>query len=474
MREALQTEPPSAGLTLPPVAAPIEGDTDEPPSVPEEPPSLATASVSERVTNDDGLPLADSASATVQPLRTPAGPAVPRKRTAPTDSLVPRRRKARRLALVCNVKPSNFAGQAHPTTEGPDDEFEEFDSPATIHALAQLLTSEGYAVSILEADRSLPRRLTVGNFDLVFNIAEGKGGRCREALVPALCEMLGIAYTGSDPLTLAATLDKAVAKRLIAGEVATPRWRAVRRMSDLEGFDLTFPVFAKPNDEGSSKGIRSDSRCEDFAALQAVCARLLDTYGRPVLVEEFVRGHEVTVGVVGNQDPEVVGIMHVVPTTLNTAEDFVYSLEVKRDWEHQVRYAIPPELPDDVCRRIEVAALKCFRLLDCRDVARIDFRVGPDGEPHFIEANPLPGLSPTSGDLVLTAKAMGWTWERLITRIVREAEFRQGVLQPKLVPSRQAGTVTRLDRRKPARTPSDEVRLPLLDRMLADTTLAQR
>jgi D-alanine-D-alanine ligase len=453
MREALQTEPPSAGLTLPPVAAPIEGDADEPPSVAEEPPSSA-GPVNERTgVNED-------AGATVQALHTSSLPTPHRKRNDQPDSLVPRRRKARRLALVCNVKPSAFAARVQDVQHGPDDEFEEFDSPATIHALAQLLTTEGYAVSILEADRTLPRRLTIGNFDLVFNIAEGKGGRCREALVPALCEMLGIAYTGSDPLTLAATLDKAVAKRLVVGDVATPRWRTVRRMSDLDGFDLQFPVFAKPNDEGSSKGIRNDSRCEDLGALQGVCARLLDTYGRPVLVEEFVRGHEVTVGVVGNQDPEVVGIMHVVPTQLKSAEDFVYSLEVKRDWEHQVRYAIPPELPDDVCRRIEAAALKCFRLLDCRDVARIDFRVGPDGEPWFIEANPLPGLSPTSGDLVLTAKAMGWTWERLITRIVREAEFRQGVLQPKLVP--------RLDRRKVARP------LPLLERMLDDTSSASR
>ena len=87
-----------------------------------------------------------------------------------------------------------------------------------------------------------------------------------------------------------------------------------------------------------------------------------------------------------------------------------------------------------MCQRIEAAALAAFRLLDCRDVARIDFRVGPDGEPYFIEANPLPGLSPATGDIVIMARAMGWTWEALITRILREAEFRQGVLRPMLVP----------------------------------------
>ncbi len=344
----------------------------------------------------------------------------------------PQRRGRRRLALVCNVKPGVAVAPAHPAAEIPLDENEEFDSPETIAALAHLFSQEGYSVTVLEADRTLPRRLATGNFDLVFNIAEGRGGRCREALVPALCELLGLHYTGSDPLTLAATLDKDVAKRLLLGQVKTPAWRVVRTLADLRDFDLPYPVIAKPNDEGSSKGIHDDCKCADFTSLESLCRRLLDDYGRPVLVEAFIRGPEVTVGVVGNARPEVVGLMHVVPTQ-GEPGDFIYSLQAKRDFAARVRYAIPPELPHDVCQRLEAAALAVFRLLDCRDVARIDFRVGPDGEPYFIEANPLPGLSPTTGDIVLTAKAMGWTWEALITRILREAEFRQGVLRPILV-----------------------------------------
>ncbi len=382
---------------------------------------IATLSPMERA--QAGHP--DASAVDAEPEEPPSGRHPGRARTRV-------RRARRRLALVCNVKPTAQPTAQPGAQDAPTDENEEFDSPETISALAQLFTQEGYSVTVLEADRSLPRRLIAGNFDLAFNIAEGRGGRCREALVPALCEMLGLHYTGSDPLTLAATLDKDVAKRLLLGNVKTPAWRVVRTLTDLADFDLPFPVIAKPNDEGSSKGIHDDCKCNDFNALEALCRRLLDDYGRPVLVEAFVRGPEVTVGVVGNAHPEVVGLMHVVPTQ-GEPGDFIYSLQAKRDFARRVRYAIPPELPPDICQRLEAAALAAFRLLDCRDVARIDFRVGPDGEPWFIEANPLPGLSPTTGDLVIMAKAMGWSWEALITRILREAEFRQGVLRPMLV-----------------------------------------
>ena len=471
MNEATRTEPPSLvpAASLPAVAV-LADDPEEPPSSGplKSVPTLALNPAAALALNPAAAlnqnPVATLTLGAVPPLNAAASsrtarksslrsrqadwtrpngtvqafdPAALKKRSTSSTGPATGRPKARRLALVCNMKPVEVEG----APQGPEDEFEEFDSPATIQALVALLSGEGYVVSVLEADRTLAKRLSGGNFDLVFNIAEGKGGRCREALVPALCELLGIAYTGSDPLTLAATLDKAVAKRLVSPEVRTPRWLLVRSMADLPGncpnrqskFDMRFPLFAKPNDEGSSKGIRDDSRCENLASLEALCARLLDTYGRPVLVEEFVGGAEVTVGVVGNREPEVIGMMHVVPTE-GRVEDFVYSLEVKRDWQNRVRYAIPPELPPETCKRIEAAALTAFRMLDCRDVARIDFRLDQDGEPCFIEANPLPGLSPTSGDLVLMAKAMGWTWEGLISRIVREAEFRQGVLRPTLVP----------------------------------------
>ncbi len=443
MPELKPQEPPSAAWPATTSESPAEAD--EPPSH-AEPTTLARRPQHRHLElplGESGLQTGDFKSP--RPLATDSnGDNVARlpmarggKKAGPADSSAarPKRARARRMAFVCNMRPQIIP-------QGCDDEFEEYDSPATIAALAGLFAEEGYQVTILEADRNLPRRLAAGTFDLVFNMAEGKGGRCREAHVPALCEMLGLHYTGSDPLTLAATLDKAVAKRIVSGGrqgpnqgVATPRWVLVRKLEDLAAFDLQFPVFAKPNDEGSSKGITEASRCETLGVLEAMCAQLLDLYGRPVLVEEFIRGPEVTVGVIGNDCPEVIGMMHVLPRDGTPVADFVYSLGAKRYYENRVRYAIPPELPDDLCKRLEIAALTAYRLLECRDVARIDFRVDEHGVPHFIEANPLPGLSPLSGDIVIMAKAMGWTWDGLVQRIVREAEFRQGLLRPTLVPN---------------------------------------
>lgn len=340
-----------------------------------------------------------------------------------------------RIGITYNLRPSDAAAAAIATTGGAaglalpgDDEHEEFDSPETIQAMATALTSLGHEVELLGYGEPLVRQLLDGpKPDLVWNIAEGQGGgRCREARVPALLEMLGIAYTGSDPLTLAATLDKDCAKRLVAAAgVATPQWvlfdgdwaAAEERLSR-----LVFPVFVKPAYEGSSKGILSTSIVEDLPRLRVVLEQLYDAYRQPALVEEFIDGDELTVGLVGNRCPDVLGIMRVLP---REAQDgpFVYSLEVKRDWRRRVRYECPARLAAVDTQAVERAALACWQALGCRDVTRVDFRLR-GGVPYFLEANPLPGLSPLSGDLVLLAGQVGISYTELIARILQAASER--------------------------------------------------
>src|SRR5213078_934841 len=145
----------------------------------------------------------------------------------------------------------------------PDDFQEEFDSPDTVEAIASVLGGLGHRVERLGDGRELLERLLADPPDFVFNIAEGQGvGRSREARVPAVLEMLGIPYSGSDPLTLAVTLDKDCAKRLVqSAGLAVPRGVLVhspksRVQSPIADPGLSFPLIVKPAWEGSSKGIR--------------------------------------------------------------------------------------------------------------------------------------------------------------------------------------------------------------------------
>ncbi|HZY86996.1 MAG TPA: D-alanine--D-alanine ligase [Gemmataceae bacterium] len=308
----------------------------------------------------------------------------------------------------------------------PDDFQEEFDSPATIESIAAVLRGLGHEVEKLGDGRPLLERLLVGPPEFIFNFAEGQGvGRSREARVPAVLEMLGIPYTGSDPLTLAVTLDKDCAKRLVAASgVRCPRGvvigpgdeplEAIRR----ENGAFVYPALLKPAWEGSSKGIRAKCLVDGPRELEESVGWLRRDHRQPILAEEYVQGDELTVGMIGNDPPHVLGVMRVLPR--QATERFVYSLEVKRDWQRQVRYECPAALPAECLRAVEGAALRAWHALGCRDVARVDFRLR-DGVPYFLEVNPLPGLNPESSDLVIMARLAGWDYERLVGSILTAA-----------------------------------------------------
>ncbi|MBV9121907.1 MAG: ATP-grasp domain-containing protein [Planctomycetes bacterium] len=312
-----------------------------------------------------------------------------------------------------------------PTQSGvPDDFQEEYDSPATIEAIAEVLRGLGHDVAKLGDGRQLLERLLADPPQMVFNIAEGQGiGRSREARVPAVLEMLGIPYTGSDPLTLAVTLDKDCAKRLVqTAGVAVPRGAVIHPGEDPREVvgcaDVPLPVIVKPAWEGSSKGIRGTSLVDSADQLARVVASLGRDHTQPVLVEEYIEGDELTVGVLGNDPPQVLGIMRVRPR--QPIERFIYSLEIKRDFERLVHYDCPASLAPEATEAVRQSALTAYRVLGCRDVARIDFRLRGK-VPYFLEVNPLPGLKPGSGDLVIMAEHCGWTYPRLISTILQAA-----------------------------------------------------
>ncbi len=328
------------------------------------------------------------------------------------------------IGLAYDLK-SDFA----PLPDGPDDALEEYDSPATIAAIERVLDSRGHAVHKLGGGRRFLTAVLETPPDLVFNLAEGRGSRAREAHVPAVCEMLGIPCTHSDPLTMALSLDKAMAKRVVASAgVATPRFAVVDSARDLDALALEYPLFGKPLFEGSSMGIRKNSKIETKESLRERVSTLLEHYREPVLVEEFCAGAEFTVAILGaGASARVAGTMEIVPKQVATA-DFVYSLEMKRaeNWRDLMNYVVPPRRPAAEVAAIEAVALGAYRALGCRDIARVDVRIGRDGEPKFLEANPLPGIAPGWSDLALLWQGIGRPYADLVGSILDEAIARLG------------------------------------------------
>ena len=313
-----------------------------------------------------------------------------------------------------------------PGLDGARDDEAEFDGPATLDAIRGALRGLGHDVVDLEADDALPAKLLKARPDLVFNIAEGRHGRGREAQVPALLDLLGIPYTGSDPATMALCLDKGWAKAVVEKAGVAVPWGAVLR--DERGSlpaKLPLPAIVKPLLEGSSKGIFGRSTATSRAQATKLARALVRRYGQPALVEAYVTGREVTVGVLGPTDaPEALPPMEVV--FLGDEPLPVYAFEHKQEAHPGVRYEAPAKLSKALTRRVQRAAELAYSALGCRDVARIDFRLTADGTPVFLECNPLPGLTPGWSDLVLSARAAALDYEALVGRIVGHARSRAG------------------------------------------------
>jgi D-alanine-D-alanine ligase len=260
-------------------------------------------------------------------------------------------------------------------------------------------------------------------WDLVFNIAEGIRGRARESQVPALLDVYGVPYTFSDPLVLAVCLDKSLAKRVVrdAG-VPTPEFVLVERPEDADAIALAAPLFVKPVGEGTSVGVTASSLVHDRAALPALCRALLGRYRQPVLVERYLPGREVTVGITGTgARARAIGALEV--ELFGPADDGVYSFSNKKLFEDRVRYRACDD-DDAVARRAQELALAAWRALGCRDGGRVDLRCDEHGEPAFIECNPLAGLNPEISDLAILARLRGTSYRELISAILASARER--------------------------------------------------
>jgi D-alanine-D-alanine ligase len=358
-----------------------------------------------------------------------------------------------RIGFAYNQKPESTVGpvsatisESRPDEEPPSssDVYAEWDSAETIAAVATALSAFGDVIP-LEATEEFPERLRAARPDIVFNIAEGLHGANREAHVPAICEFLDVPYSGSDPYTLSLCLHKARTKDVLTARgIPNASFFLIESEAELETLvreTRTFPLFLKPVQEGSSKGIteRNFVRTRDELVSQA--RFLLDTYAQPVIAETFLPGAEFTCGVLGNgSTAEVLPIVAINFSSLPAGAVPIYGYEAKWIWDTPSDpldiFECPARIDVRLQAAIEDVVLRAYRVLGCRDWSRIDVRLDAAGVPNIVEVNPLPGILPNPEDnscLPKAARAAGLSYDQLIQSALQHAAERYELpLQSKL------------------------------------------
>lgn len=326
-----------------------------------------------------------------------------------------------RVGLTYNLKKG---------TQGPTADAEaEYDEIETVLAIRDALQGDNCRVELMEADETLLGRLKSTPVDIVFNIAEGRGGRAREAQVPALLNLLGIPFTGSDETTLCVALDKALAKRILSTyRILTPKYRVLTKGTPRAGHRLRYPVILKPVAEGSSKGISDLCIANDETQLLAMASQNIEAYGQDMLAEEYIGGREFTVGLLGNGDGlRVFRPMEII--YLDEQNPYrIYSYQVKKNYKRLIRYECPARLDGGTEAKIIKTAKKIFEVLQCRDFARVDFRLSDEGRLYFIEINPLPGLAPGYSDYPMLAEFNQMDYVSLVRNVLDAALVRYGLV----------------------------------------------
>jgi D-alanine-D-alanine ligase len=305
------------------------------------------------------------------------------------------------------------------------DLYAEWDEPETVDAVEKALSALGKVIR-LEADAEFPRKVMAARPDFVFNIAEGLYGVNREAHVPAICEFLGIPCHASDPLTLSLALHKGRTKEILAYHgVSTAPFIVANSRADARNVNLPFPLFAKPALEGSSKGITARSLCANRAKLVSVVGELLDVYEEPVLIETYLPGQEFTVAILGNgRETRCLPLVAMRFDDLPLGAPPIYGYEAKWVWDTPDRplemFDCPARIEKELAREIRAVALAAYRVLGCRDWARVDVRCDAAGRPMVVEVNPLPGILPNPKDnscFPKAARAAGMSYDTLIQTV---------------------------------------------------------
>jgi len=302
-----------------------------------------------------------------------------------------------------------------------------YDSPITIEALKKALQAKGHQVKLYEVNsKALFYDLALERPQIVFNMAEGNS-IFGEVYVPIILDELKIPYTGSSPVGISLALNKVAMKRTLEtiGLPVPKLYQVVSSLKDSIQPINEFPVIVKPIFEGASIGISSKSICFNFEQVQKVASKVLERLKKPIMIEQFIDGTEVTVGVLGNFPPQVFPPMEIDFSPLNKKETKasggIQTFKFKTDYSEKASYYLPARFPPEVLSRITDTVAKAFTVLNLRDITRFDVRVDHSGTPYVLEANAIVGLEPNHSDFPRIYKFLNKTYDDLINDILEAA-----------------------------------------------------
>ncbi|HKQ56757.1 MAG TPA: ATP-grasp domain-containing protein [Candidatus Eisenbacteria bacterium] len=277
---------------------------------------------------------------------------------------------------------------------------------------------DGTRESLIELARS--------QTDLLFNLVESfAGDDSQDTNIAGYLELLGRRFTGAGSSGLYLAQDKTLAKKIFTFHgIHTPYFTTVYRGRLEHSHDIQFPVIVKPAREDGSIGIRFDAVCGSIKELMERIDYIHAEFDSPALIEEYIEGRELYVGVLGNERPQALPVVEMDLSKLPKGTPKIAGSEVKWEEDTEAYKTTKPFFPEDLeeatVTRLQETAVQAFTALQLRDYGRIDFRLAPDGTVHVLEVNPNPYLL-SSAELSMAAKKGGRSYHELVAEIVDSA-----------------------------------------------------
>ncbi len=292
-------------------------------------------------------------------------------------------------------------------------------------AIQAALRENGHQAEMVCVDDGLPERVSEIHPDFAVNCSCEARGKDHFAYAPGYLEKHSIPFTGSGGEACFHALDKSITKKiLLSVGIRTPRAVVIRGVFSIEKIiqELRFPLFIKPVKGGCSYGINGESLILNHDDLQERLSMMVNQVDGPMLLEEYLPGREVTVGMMGNQALHILPIMEFEHKQTGQPPFRSYQMKMIQPVEEET--CCPADLNSELHAEIVDLACRTFRALDCKDYARIDFRLDQDGLPCVLEVNALPNLMPGSSSFALMAEKDGMDFNMLIREILALAQIR--------------------------------------------------